>query len=396
MNVIVAGAGPGARYLMTEQLRETLKTADVVISSVHFDGIIKGHLKLGISDTIKYIEAHKNERKNVIVLASGDTGFYSIAQTISRQVPKEVNLRFLCGISSMQYFVARMGMSYADMKLVSLHGRGGSIVPHVCYNKKVFSLTGGDNKVDDILRELVAFGLGDVKVSIGERLSMRDERITRDTATNLLNRKFSSLAVMIIENKNARDPLIPLRDGDFVRGKAPMTKEAVRELSAFELGIMPGETVYDIGAGTGAMTCTLALRARENFVYAIEKDREAFEIAENNMKRLGIKNIKLVFGEAPSAEMKDFPPADKVFVGGSSGNLREIVTFVLRKNPKAEILVTAVTMETITEAFALFKSIGMEISSRLVSVSDAHRLGRYHLMRAENPVYLIKGVPKEA
>ena len=53
MNVIVAGAGPGARYLMTEQLRETLKAADVVISSVHFDGIIKGHLKLGISDTIK-------------------------------------------------------------------------------------------------------------------------------------------------------------------------------------------------------------------------------------------------------------------------------------------------------------------------------------------------------
>ena len=175
-----------------------------------------------------------------------------------------------------------------------------------------------------------------------------------------------------------------------------MTKEAVRELSAFELGIMPGETVYDIGAGTGAMTCTLALRARENFVYAIEKDREAFEIAGNNMKRLGIKNIKLVFGEAPSDEMKDFPPADKVFVGGSSGNLREIVTLVLRKNPKAEILVTAVTMETITEAFALFKGMGMEISSRLVSVSDAHKLGRYHLMRAENPVYLIKGVPKEA
>lgn len=396
MNVIVAGAGPGAPYLMTEQLKETLKAADVVISSVHFDGIIKGYFKLGIKDTIRYIENHKNERINLLVLASGDTGFYSIAQTISRLAPKEINLRFLCGISSMQYFSAVMGISYSDMKLVSFHGRGGSIVPYVCYNKKVFSLTGGDSKVADILKELVEFGLGDVKVSVGERLSMDDEKITEGKAVDLLKMKFNPLSVMIIENENARNPLITLKDECFVRGRAPMTKEAVRELSAFELGIMPGDVVYDIGAGTGAMTCTMALRAHESFVYAIEKDENAYEVAKNNIDRLGVKNIKLISGEAPSIEMVEFPPADKAFIGGSSGNLKEIVDFILSKNSKTEILVTAVTMETISEAFTLFKSMGMEITSRLVSVSDAHKLGRYHLMKAENPVYLIKGVSKEA
>ncbi len=395
MNVIVAGAGPGAEYLMTEQLKETLKAADVVISSVHFDGIIEGYLRLGINDTLRYIQEHKGEKKNVLVLASGDTGFYSIAQTIAGKAPKDINLKFLCGISSMQYFSAVMGMSYADMKLVSLHGRGGSIVPHVCYNKKVFSLTGGDSKVENILMDLEAAGLGDVKVSIGERLSMRDQKITVGQASQLVNHKFNPLAVMIIENENAKNVKKPLRDADFVRGKAPMTKEAVRELSAFELQIMPEDIVYDIGAGTGAMTCVLALRASESFVYAIEKDAEAFQVAKNNIEKLGTKNIKLIFGRAPSPEMEKFPAPDKVFIGGSSGNLREIVEFILRKNHKVEILVTAVTMETISEAFELFKEMNMEISSRLVSVSDTHKLGRYHLMKAENPVYLIKGRARE-
>ena len=95
MNVIVAGAGPGAEYLMTEQLKETLKAADVVISSVHFDGIIEGYLRLGINDTLRYIQEHKGEKKNVLVLASGDTGFYSIAQTIAGKAPKDINLKFL-------------------------------------------------------------------------------------------------------------------------------------------------------------------------------------------------------------------------------------------------------------------------------------------------------------
>ena len=92
--------------------------------------------------------------------------------------------------------------------------------------------------------------------------------------------------------------------------------------------------------------------------------------------------------------MSGFPAADKVFIGGSSGNLSDIVRQIWNKSPGAEILVTAVTMETQAEAFQLFEKLGADISVRLVSAASAHKLGNYHLMKADNPVWLIKGVQK--
>ena len=89
--------------------------------------------------------------------------------------------------------------------------------------------------------------------------------------------------------------------------------------------------------------------------------------------------------------MEDFPPADKVFIGGSTGSLSEIVSRVLSDNEMAVILVTAVTLETLTEAVELFKSIGLEYSVSCINVSNAQRLGNYDLMKAENPVYMIRG-----
>lgn len=397
MDLIVAGAGPGAECLMTKQLESAVQDADVIITSVHFDGVFRGQLKLSVEETLQYVREHAKEDVNVLVMASGDTGFYSIAGTIARKVAEgieNVRIRFLCGISSMQYFAAATGMGYEDMKLLSLHGREGSIVPHVCYNAKVFALTGGDMKVADILRELWQHGFGELKVSVGERLSMPDERILEGTVEDLLNERFDPLSVITVKNPSARNPMKPLRDDEFVRGGAPMTKEAVRELAALELAVGSKETIYDIGAGTGAMTCTLALRAYETFVYAIEKEEDAFLIAQKNMNRLGIKNVKLVHGKAPGEAMDCFPPPDKVFIGGSSGNLKQIVEYVLKKNPKAEILMTAVTMETISSAMKLLKDAAMNVTVRLVSISDAKKLGGYHLMKAENPVYIIKGTPE--
>ena len=115
MDLIVAGAGPGAECLMTKQLESAVQDADVIITSVHFDGVFRGQLKLSVEETLQYVREHAKEDVNVLVMASGDTGFYSIAGTIARKVAEgieNVRIRFLCGISSMQYFAAATGMGY--------------------------------------------------------------------------------------------------------------------------------------------------------------------------------------------------------------------------------------------------------------------------------------------
>lgn len=394
MKVTVVGAGPGKTEVLTQQGSDAIETADVVLTSEHLVGLVSeirdGYTILGVMDTLAYIKENHSKDITVCVVASGDTGFYSIASTVRRNAPEDVPVEFICGISSMQYFCALTGHSYEHMKLVSLHGRAGSIVPYVCYNKEVFALTGGDMKAGDVIAELAAFGLGGVRVWVGEKLSLPGEMIVSGTASELMDRTFGDLAVVILENPHPADPYQVLRDGDFIRGKAPMTKEGVRNLSLASLSVRPTDVVWDIGSGTGAMTCVLAQAARESFVYAIEKEPEAVSLAEQNMEKLGIRNIRLVQGEAPEGT-SDFPAPDKVFIGGSSGNLREILTAVLDKNDRAQILVTAVTMETISEAFTLMKELGLQMDVTSVSVANASKLGRYHLMKAENPVYLIKG-----
>ena len=85
-------------------------------------------------------------RDRVCVAASGDVGFYSIATTIRKNLDAGVDIEFISGISSFQYFTARLNIGYEDIKLVSLHGRNGNIVPFVSYNKIVFTLTGGSLK----------------------------------------------------------------------------------------------------------------------------------------------------------------------------------------------------------------------------------------------------------
>lgn len=394
MDVIVCGAGPGGAELITDQVAKTIEQADVVFTSKHledFCGRLTNNYKIKtIGETLAYIDLEKDKDITLVVVASGDTGFYSIASTIKRKAPDVVKVEFLPGISSMQYFAAKCGHGYENMKLISLHGRDGSLVPYVSYNFSVFALTGGDKSVADNIEELCKYGLEDTTVFVGERLSMEGEKITIGRAGELLGEDFDPLAVMIVDNHDYRDFNEVLRDKDFIRGKVPMTKEAVRELSLAALNIKPKDVVYDIGAGTGAMTCALAQKANESFVFAIEKNEEGIELLHKNMDKLGIHNISIIQGTAPDG-MRDFPVPDKAFIGGTTGNMEDILDVILEKNPNAEILITAVTMESLTEAFLLLSNKGMEVTSRCVNVADAHILGRYHLMKAENPVYLIGG-----
>lgn len=397
MKVIIAGAGVGSEKMFTGDFIEVLKGADLVLTSERLlDSLSKINENvevMGVLDTVKYINERADQNLNVVVAASGDTGFYSIAKTVSRMVDSKIEIEYRAGIGSLAYFASKIQIGYENMKLISLHGKEKSIVPYVNYNQYVFSLSGGTLKAHNIINELCEKGLGRVTVYVGENLSDETEIIVIGSAEELKDKIFGDLAVLVIENDNFTNSYKSLRDEDFIRGKSPMTKQAIRNLSVAALEIKPQDVVYDIGAGTGSVTCAMALKANESMVYAIEKEQAALELLENNMDKLDIRNITYVSGLAPEG-MESFPPADKVFIGGSSGNLRDIVNTVLAKNDKAMFVVTAVSLETLNEAVSLFNdgTYDTEISS--VSVANAKKLGRYNLMMGENPVYIIKGVKK--
>ena len=100
-------------------------------------------------------------------------------------------------------------------------------------------------------------------------------------------------------------------------------------------------------------------------------------------------HLKIIEGTAPGA-MEELPPPTHAFIGGSSGNLREIVTLLLEKNPQVRMVINCITLETLTEALAVLKEQALEETEIVqLSVSRAKELGRYHMMMGENPIYII-------
>ena len=423
--VRITGIGMGNRESLTYEAEQAIAGAQEIILT----DTLARRLDLSLDTTLnpgavitlcKVSEVAEriieSSADNIAVPVSGDVGFFSLSRTVTKGLQKlkaeaqacrssavgaetgpggydarhDIKLEYINGISSMAYFFAKIGSSYDDAKIASAHGRSTSMVALTSYNKKVFALTGGDQKVHSICRELAEAGLGYVTVTVGENLGSEDERLVSGSAAEIAEIEFENLAVMLIENPNAADSSQMLRDSDFERAKVPMTKEEIRWISVAKLGIRPSDTVYDIGAGTGSVTIEMARKACESRVYAIERNPEAIELIRKNMAATGSYNIELSEGRAPEG-MESWPEPDRVFIGGSSGNLRQILELIISKSTRGfRLVMNTVTLETLTEAFAVLGELGFENAEYLsISAAKSQKMGSYNMMIGANPVYII-------
>ena len=152
---------------------------------------------------------------------------------------------------------------------------------------------------------------------------------------------------------------------------------------------------YDIGSGTGSVSVEAAFLMPKGTVYAVECDEGAAELTEENARRAGCSNIRVICGEAPKA-LAGLPAPDAAFIGGSRGALKDILRSILLKNRRAHIAVTCVTEETTSEVFSLRENAedpagllyGKEIEITELSVTRHVPAGHYHIRKAENPVIL--------
>ena len=178
-------------------------------------------------------------------------------------------------------------------------------------------------------------------------------------------------------------------DGDFLRAEGvPMTKSEVRAVCLSKLRLTRDAVCWDIGAGTGSVSVEMALQADRGRVYAVERREDAADLIARNARRLGAENVTTVRGSAPDA-CADLPAPTHVFVGGSSGNMEDILRLVLEKNPDARVVATAVTLETSAELTACLKKFGFrETETVSLQIARDRKAGHYHLMTAQNPVWI--------
>ena len=212
--------------------------------------------------------------------------------------------------------------------------------------------------------------------------SNKNEKIFAAPAAKLTEYQGDPLSVVCAYNENSVSRLethgIP--DEEFIRGKAPMTKEEVRTVSLSKLKLTEDSICYDVGAGTGSVSVEAARKAFDGTVYAIEEKADALDLIRENKRKFRTPNVISVYGKAPQA-MDPLPAPTHAFIGGSRGNLKEILERLLEKNPDIRVVLNAVTLETAGEALRCIKEQAWsEPEIVQVQISRGRRAGAVHLM----------------
>lgn len=392
-HVTLLGIGMGSEDTLTVQGKKALEQAELVIGAKRIVDAVKlpQHevwYEYRSEEISAYIKAHP-EYERIVIALSGDVGFYSGAKKLTALLGEKTEV--ICGISSVVYFMAKIGLSWDDAVLASAHGRECSMISLIRHNKKTFAIMGTKDGIARLAKKLVYYHMEEVLLYVGENLSYENEKIFSAKAGDLTEYEGDTLCVVCAWNPDASALYAThgLSDEAFIRGKVPMTKSEVRTVSLAKLCLQPDAVCYDVGAGTGSVAIEMALRAWQGQVYAIEKKEDAAALIEENKRRFAADNLQLIRGTAPEV-CEELPAPTHAFIGGSSGNLQQILQMLIKKNRDVRIVINCITLETVTETLQAVSAFGFAENEIVqLGVSRAKELGRYHMMMGENPIYVI-------
>ncbi len=342
-------------------------------------------------------------QRKTIVLASGDPLFYGIGRVLLEAFPRE-QLLFLPHLSAVQLAFARIKETWNDACIVSLHGRPlHSLAPALHRREdKIAVLTDARNSpaaIGAFLRETGCAAEYPI-VWVCENLGGPDERVTPWTPSELERETFSPLNIVILLRMDRLLPSgvqsLPLlgipermlhyrtRRGDLI------TKREIRLLSLCYLELHPGEILWDVGAGSGSVSIEAACLNPAMKIFAIEKDAEAYENLEANVRVFGTLGVHPIAGTAPDV-FPQLPDPDAVFIGGSGGKLEAILAAALeRLKPAGRLVVNCITLDSLSRGWNWLRDHGAQPQVTSVQLAHSRPLGDLHSLQPDNPLFIVQ------
>jgi precorrin-6Y C5,15-methyltransferase (decarboxylating) len=350
-------------------------------------------LKGDLSEALSRIEKTGGP---VVVLASGDPGFFGIARTLGERFGTE-NLHVLPAVSSVALAFARASLSWDDAVTVSAHGRDPRRAVNVCRSHpKVAVLTSPEFGPAELARELGDTGRAFL---VAERLGEPDERVYRGGAGEVSGMEWRDPNVVLVldeERKVGRRGSISARlesagrwalpEDEFEHRSGMITKPDTRAVVLARLGPGPGDLVWDVGAGSGSVAVECARLGAA--AIAVEREGESCARIRKNASRHGAY-VQVVEGYAPDA-LHDLPEPDAVFVGGSGGDFEEIVKLCAVRTRRVVVL-SLITLERVVPAGEILESCGLEVETTFLQASRVKGIGGLHRLAAETPVFVVSG-----
>jgi precorrin-6Y C5,15-methyltransferase (decarboxylating) len=359
--------------------------------------------------------AHFLTEGDVVILATGDPLFFGIGRTLL-QVFDPARIAIYPALSSMQVAFARFKIPWDDAGFLSLHGREtqnltataipGSVdtraympvAATLLTHDKVFLFTDRISSPDRIAGSLLAeCGSGintEYIVHVAENIGMENERLHTDTLSEIAKQSFGPLNVMIlIKTKASPASMVPcfgLSEEEITHSRGLITKNEVRAASLHGLRLPRQGVLWDVGAGSGSVGLEAARLFPELQVMAVERDEEQVKNIKKNREYFQAWNLNLHQGSAPAA-LAALPAPDRVFIGGSGGQLRDIIDHAAeRLRPGGRIVVNAVLEKTAQEAPAYLHAQGLE-----VTLSEIRVTRRRYPQAMDGPVSRAPGMVQE-
>jgi precorrin-6Y C5,15-methyltransferase (decarboxylating) len=352
-----------------------------------------------VTDLIK-----KNLRqKRIVVLASGDPNFYGIASYLTGKLGKDI-VEIIPNISAMQVAFARIKESWEDAVFASVHSRPiEDIIEIVHLNHKIGIFTDGEHTPAAIARVLLEHGVDGYQAYVCQNLGREDERVIETDLHGLRQTECSPLNILILLRARQKKPAAALYprslgipDEEFHQRRPKeglITKQEVRAVSLAKLRLTDESVLWDIGAGSGAVSTEASFLIRKGQIYAIEKNNTDVAIIKKNLQKFRVPNVKVVHTSAPDGLSK-LPEPTAAFIGGSGGRMEEILDLLCRRlKPGGRIVINIVALENLSAAVNTLKARGFAADVTLVNISRSTGVKELTRLEALNPVFVVTGVP---
>ena len=319
----------------------------------------------------------------VVVLASGDPLLHGVGGTILRRLGDDGRIRFIPAISSFTLACARLRWPAGDVELVSATSRVPEVVaPALQPGRRLVVLGFGPRTAAEIARVVRERGFGASRLVVLEELGGELERIEESTADGWGDRDGAALHLVALEVRGD-GPLLGRAPGlpdDAYEHDGQITKRAVRAVTLAALVPVPGQLLWDVGAGSGSIAIEWLRAAPNARAVAIERDAVRAERITRNALTLGVPGLRVVQGEAPAAldalEAEDGAARpDAIFVGGGLSSFGLVARCRRSLSSGGRLVANVVTVEGETILARAHAELGGQLTR--LAIEHAEPLGRY-------------------
>ncbi len=345
-----------------------------------------------VADYAKELKTHLKKGRKVVLLADGDPLFYGIAQSLVPLLGNE-NVRIIPSPSTVQLGAARIGLSWADLSFISMHGRNDYFPLYAALQQErdCAIYTDSRNTPSVIARRLLDKGIDNYTMCVLSELNTDSEIVAQGSLESFCSFKCSDLNIVILKAMRSAPSgtIFGREDDSFIRQKGLITKLPVRSTGLALLDLRRNQTVWDLGAGCGSVAIEASFIAGNSKFFAVEKDLERFSMIQENIRKFRAWTVTPISGTMPEA-LSTLPDPDRIFIGGGIGRDNSVIReAALRLTPGGRIVVHAILMGSIQRTRETFDSLGWQWQSIQLQSSYSEPLAGDIRFKAHNPVTII-------